>query len=225
MAAQKHSGDGSAAKDPFHFRQCVKLVKSTGKKARNLAELMSLIRIAPENSIYHHTYEYYFKGRALEYTNDFAHWAGESLEARVLADNLSIIDPFTHDSIKSLRNELLNAIDSFLENFPNPGNVLPGHEFYFLDTVTFIFPTGLIAGNLEEFLSAIKQADPSSIYYHFYEARGRIGGSDDFSLWISDMPEGAALSGRISAIDPFMHSTGDIRELIEGYVEEELGKR
>ncbi|MDA8156372.1 MAG: DUF5752 family protein [Actinomycetota bacterium] len=223
MEAQCRPGAG-AAKNPFCFNQCIKLAKSTGKKARNLSELMSLIRIVPETSIYHHTYEYYFKGRALEYTNDFAHWAGEFLEARVLGDNLSVIDPFAHKSIKSLRNELLNAIEAFLLNFPNPGNVLPGHEFYFMDTVTFIFPAGLSASSLEEFLSAIGQADASSIYYHFYEARSRVSCADDFSLWISSTPAGAELAEKISSIDPFMHSTEDIRQLLAGYVEEELGK-
>ena len=213
--------------DPvFDFRQCMKLLKSTGKKASSLNELMRLIRVASDNSIYHHTHEYFFRGRILEYTNEFARWVGENLEAHVLAENLSVIDPFRHGSIASLRDELLNKIEAYIKKFPSPGKVFsPGEEFFFQETVTFVFPTEYSASSLEEFVEALKKVDDSSIYWHFYEGRVRVeGGVNDFSNWVGDSLGLGGLSDQISSIDPFMHSIGSIREQITGYCARELEK-
>ena len=82
---------GEAA--PFEFKACASILKSTGKKAKNLRELRDIIAVVGDGSIFHHTYQYFLKGRIFEYTNDFAHWAGESLEERALSEHLSNIDP------------------------------------------------------------------------------------------------------------------------------------
>lgn len=54
----------------FEFKQCVSLLKSTGKKAKNLRELRDAIAVVSDESIFHHTYQYFLKGHILEYTND-----------------------------------------------------------------------------------------------------------------------------------------------------------
>ena len=79
---------------PFEFRQCITILKSTGIKAANLKELRQIIATVSDDSIFHHTYQYFLKEHILEYTNDFAHWAGESLEERAVAEELSNIDPY-----------------------------------------------------------------------------------------------------------------------------------
>jgi len=66
------------------------VLKSTGKKASRLRELKDRIAEAGEGVLFHHTYQYFLKEHVLEYTNDFAHWAGESLEERALAEHLSL---------------------------------------------------------------------------------------------------------------------------------------
>ena len=66
--------------------QCVSIVKSTGKSAKNLSELRKMISEVGDESIFHHVYQYFLKGHILEYTNDFAHWAGEHLEESALAE-------------------------------------------------------------------------------------------------------------------------------------------
>ena len=77
--------------------------------------------------------------------------------------------------------------------------------------------------NLAEFLTAIRYADTDSIYYHFYEARVRLGGGiDDFSRWIEDVFGKENLTEKIRAIDPFMHSLEEIKKHIEEAVEEEV---
>lgn len=207
----------------FEFHECVNLVKATGKKARNLREFKSLISVIPEDSIYHHMCEYFLTGHTLEYTNDFAQWAGESLGERTLAEHLSNIDPFTYKNMDSLRLEIVDVINAFLKKFPEPRAALPGDEFYFDQTVTFIFSAGVRARNLAEFLMGIKYVDPASIYYHFYEARMRLGsGVDDFSAWVEDGLGKKELAERIRSIDPFMHGVERIREHVAEAIEKEL---
>ena len=124
-----------------------------------------------------------------------------------------------------MRKELLGVIDDYLKRFPEPREAMPGDEFFFNETVTLIFPIGIRARNLAEFLTAIKYVDSGSIYYHFYEARIRLGGGiDDFSRWIEDAFDKKELTEKIKAIDPFMHNTEEIREHIVEAIEEEVRK-
>ncbi len=214
--------------EAFEFKQCVSIVKSTGENARTLRELRALIAKAGEESIFHHVYQYFLKGHMLEYTNDFSQWAGESLEERALAERMASIDPYTLKSVKEVRKELLREIDAFLNDFPEPHEVVSGNEFYFNETVNLVFPVGVMTRNLAEFLVAIEHIDAGSIYYHFYDSRVRLGEGvvDDFSRWIEHSLHRKNLADRIRAIDPFMHSIesirNHIRELVEEYVRADM---
>ena len=206
---------------PFEFKQCVSILRATGRKVSTVRELAGHIGRISEQSIFHHTYQYFLKGRIMEYTNDFAQWAGESLEERELAEELSNVDPYDYEDIADLRKVLIEVIGKYLTRFPEPRAVIPGDEFHFSETVTFIFPAGLTAKNLAEFLMGIKYVDSGSIYYHFYEARFRQK-RDDFSLWIDQSLGKGDLAGRIAGVDPFMHNLDQIRQLIVEEVEEEV---
>jgi hypothetical protein len=215
----------SMANNHFGFKQCISLLKSTGVKAGNLRDLHKAIAGISADSIFHHTFQYFLKGHTQEYTNDFAHWAGESLEERTLAEELANLDPYDFENIYDVRRALLSVIENFLERFPEPREALPGEEFYFNETVTIVFPCGIKVKNLAEFLMAIKYVDSSSIYYHFYDARARLGGkTDDFSRWIGASLGKSELASSIREIDPFMHSTDGIREHIRELVEAEVRK-
>jgi hypothetical protein len=208
---------------PFEFRQCINILKATGRKAKNLRELSHIISEVNEESIFHHTCQYFLKEHVHEYTNDFAHWAGESLEERALSEHLSNIDPYDFRKISDLRSELFRVIDGYLDLFPEPREAMAGDEFYFNQTISIVFPIGIRAQNLAEFLMAIKHIDAGSIYYHFYEARTRLGGgTDDFSAWIKNAFGKDELAAQIVAIDPFMHTIEGIREHIIDAVEKEL---
>jgi hypothetical protein len=207
----------------FEFKQCVSIPKFTGKKAGKLIELKEIIATVSDESLFHHTYQYFLKGHILEYTNDFAHWAGESLEESALAEHFSNIDPYNFISINDLRKELLRVIDDYLEGFPEPREAISGDEFYFNETITLTLPVGIRVHNLAQFLIGIKYVDAGSIYYHFYEARMRLGGGiDDFSAWVDGVLGKKELSDSIRGIDPFMHSIDGIREHIVEAVEAEV---
>lgn len=210
--------------EPFEFKQCISIVKSTGQKARNLRELRNIIAKIGGESIFHHVYQYFLKGHILEYTNDFAQWAGETLEERALAERMSCLDPYTLKSVNSVRHELLREIDDFLRSFPEPHDVVEGNEFYFNETVNLVFPVGVKTRNLAEFLVAIEHIDAGSIYYHFYDSRVRLGEGvmDDFSMWIEHTLYRKEIAEKIRAIDPFMHSIENIRETIKEIVEEHV---
>jgi hypothetical protein len=203
---------------PFEFMECVTILKSTGKRARNIRELRTMIAQISDESLFHHTCQYFLKGHILEYTNDFAHWVGESLEERALSERLSNIDPFACPDLSSLRQEFLADIDDYTGHFPEPRDAIPGDAFYFNKTVTIIFPAGMQAKNLAEFLLAARYVDPACIYYHFFEARIRHG-TDDFSVWIEDVLGIPELARAIRAIDPFMHNIEGIRTHIVETVE------
>ena len=210
---------------PFEFKECISLVKSTGKKAKTLRELRELVALVGEESIYYHTYQYYLRRQILEYNNDFAHWAGESLEERALSEYFSNVDPFSFKDMDDLRKALLKVIDDYLERFPEPREVMPGNEFYFNEAIILVFPAGLRALNLAEFFIAVKYIDAPSVYYHFYEARVRLrGGSDDFSKWVEDGLDRKDLAAKIRNIDPLMHTLDGVREHLAEMVEEEVKK-
>lgn len=205
----------------FEFKESVSIIKSTGQKARDLKELRAGIETISDASLFHHTYQYFLKGHILEYTNDFAHWAGETIEERILAEQLTSIDPYRFETIDKLRRELISVIDRFLAHFPYPREALPGSEFFFNESMIIVFPARQWAGNLAEFLIAIRFVDPASIYYHFYEARVRLG-VDDFSEWIEKALKKEALAERIRGIDPFIHNLEKVRDLIARFVEGEV---
>lgn len=205
----------------FEFKQCVTLVKSTGKKTRTLRELRNGIAAVSEQALFHHMYEYFIKGHALEYTNDFAHWTGKSLEESALSERLSNIDPYAYDDIEVVRSELIRVIDEYLDAFPEPREAMQGDEFHFTESIVLIFPAGVRARNLAEFLMAVRHIDRNSLYYHYFDARRRLGGGrDDFSAWITDSLGKEDLARQIRAIDPFMHSIDVLREHIASAVEE-----
>jgi hypothetical protein len=211
---------------PFDFRACLMVLKATGKKASTIKDLKDGIGEASEGCLFHHTYQYFLKEHMLEYTNDFAHWAGESLEERGLAEHLSNVDPYSFSTVGSLRAGLIQAIDDYLLHSLEPRKAREGDEFFFNETVTLVFPVGIRARNLAEFLAAIKYVDPAAIYYHFFEARirtqGGTAGTDDFSRWIENVFGNEKLANRLRSIDPFMHNLEDIRGRIAQAIEETL---
>jgi len=208
---------------PFEFKQSVNIIKATGRSARTLRELSDVIKTVCDESIFHHMFQYFMKGHVAQYTNDFAHWVGEDLEQRALSEHLSNIDPYAYGTLKEIRDELVKVIDFYLETFPEPREVIHGEEFFFNETIVLTFPMGVRAKNLAEFLIGIKFVDVDSIYFHFYEARVRLGsGTDDFSMWVETTLGKKDLAAKLRAIDPFMHTVEEIREHIIEVVEQEV---
>lgn len=205
----------------FRFKQCINILKASGKRAGNLRELRDAIAEVSENSIYHHTCQYFLREHSTEYTNDFAKWIRETLKENILAERLSSIDPYEYKRADDVRLELLRRIDDHLVEFPQHRQAMPGEEFYFNEAITIVSASGIEAKNLAEFFLTARYIDVESIYYHFYEARIRLGkGVDDFSKWVETSTGDAALVERLRSIDIFMHNLESVRGMIVAIVEE-----
>src|SRR5215471_4391968 len=101
---------------PFALFDCGLVRYAIGQSASNLRELLDAIRTVPEMVLEHHMmrcalddhFELY------EFPNDLARWCWEALGDRVLAEQLSLVDPYCHASIASLRATLVNTIEERL---------------------------------------------------------------------------------------------------------------
>ncbi|RME65443.1 MAG: hypothetical protein D6778_06315 [Nitrospirae bacterium] len=210
--------------EPFEFRASIRIVRFTGYRARDLKQLLDGIKNVSEDSIYHHTIEYFLKGHPIYFTNDFAQWVGDALEESALAEKLSNIDPYRYKRIDEIRKSFLNAIKDYLDEFPEPRPARAGEEFSFNESFSVVYPVGLKVQNLAEMLFALKVVEDRSIFYHFYEARRRLDGVDDFSMWIEYSLKKKELADQLRAIDPFMHDLEGIRQRIIETIERYLWK-
>lgn len=207
----------------FHFYESVSLVRLTGLRAKTLDELATLLADVDHEVIFHHMHQYFLKetAEAPDYPNDFAQWAAESLEDRVLAERLANVDPFEYESLEEVREALMAIIDEHLDAMPYPRPVLPGKEFFFNQTFSIVVPTGLDAMTLSQFRDELAQVDDSSIYYHVLEARLRLHKKgDDFSQWLEDCLGMTDLAERIRRIDPYFTTLNDLRSEILALVDE-----
>jgi hypothetical protein len=198
----------------------------TGRRASDAIELLEILgQVSPE-SIFHHMHQYFLKPhvRPPAYPNDFAVWVADALEEKSLAERLANLNPFEFTGIEDVRRELVRIISEFLKENPPPRPVLAGKEFFFNEGVTLVIPTGLEAANMKEFLNALKLVDHSSIYFHFYEARLRIGKEkDDFSRYLDDCPGCSDIASKISSLDPYMYTTEVLRKKIVALLQAEVG--
>ena len=207
----------------FEFKECAGVLRPTGIMARNINELCAGLKIVSTNSLYFHMCHYFMGGHILHYTNDFAQWAGESLEERELAEHLCTIDPYDCTDFEELRSTILDLLGRHLRDFPAPRDAMSGSEFYFSENTLIAFPIGVRVKNLAEFLMGIRYVADRSIYFHFYDARTRLGHRrNDFSAWLEQALGKHALAERLMLIDPFMHNLEGIRAKIVEAVEDEV---
>lgn len=214
-----------AEAEPFRFHECFALIRLTGRRASDILELLEIIKQVSKGSIFHHMHQYFIKPSIVppEFPNDFAVWVADCLGEQNLAEGLANLNPFEFENIEDIRSELVRIITEHLKNYPMPRPVLPGREFMFNEGVTIVLPTAITAATLHDFARALREVDPSSIYFHFYEARLRLGKEeDDFTHYIDECLECPGLARRIKTMDPYMYSTEVLRDKFIRIIEEAL---
>ncbi len=203
---------------PFVIRDCALVTMAVGVKAQSLREFRDGILKVPQDSIYHH-----FWGRLLqpqfdepEFNNDFAAWARHGLHEKALAEKLAVVDPVRIKSIDDLRAELVEIIEERLDKSEYVPVSRADQQFHFLKSQIIIFDTGQRVSDPSEFGTAVKSMTPSSIFYHFVDARRRNPeGIDDFSFWLREKgTECDDLCRRLSTIDLYFSSLKRIRWLL-----------
>lgn len=201
---------------PFEIKDCALIAKATGKKAQNLRELKEYLRNIGEDSIYYHFWGNLLRPRFddLEYHNDFAIWAANSLHDKILAERLAVIDPAELHDLDQLRNEIIEIIDERLDEVDYPLWSKRDSQFEFICSQIVIFNTKKTLSKPIDFVEAIPVMTVGSIFYHFIDSRKRFDDSiDDFQNWL--MPFGekyAELRFKISQIDPYFSSLTKTRE-------------
>ncbi len=210
----------------FRFYECIPTVMPTGKWASNLRELLHTTREVEPSVIFHHVFQAHLKHQfdVWEYPNDFAEWAAHCLEDMVLAEKLAGFNPHDYTGVEHVREAIVEIVEGHLWGKPTVPWVRPGFEFFFNDSRTVVIATGVECSDLAGFAKALRAAPNGSLYFHFHEARLRLGDrdKDDFSHWIEETLGYPDLVHKIRNIDYYFLSLGELRASLIKLVEGEL---
>ena len=199
---------------PFRFMACSEIQELLGKQAEDERSLSELLEEVPVDSVYFHTHSYFLRHRFIEriYPNDFAEWIANQVRDHVLAERLSVVDPYDFTSLEMLREELISIIDDHLSGMSTVPRAQFGSPFYFNRSRILQVPTGLEVRTLPEFRDAISEVDVSALYFHVFEAHLRLQREEnDFSSWIRESLKLPALANRMKALNPYVGSLERLR--------------
>src|SRR5262245_62416921 len=102
---------------PFEFYTQQQLILLTGRRARNLLELLEHVRNVPGASIFYHTHYLYLTQHFVtpKFYNEFAGWVSQALLERRLAERIGAIDLLSVVSLRELRDRIAAEIERYLE--------------------------------------------------------------------------------------------------------------
>jgi len=201
----------------FHFYTERHLVQFTGIKAHDLTELVEDIKEVPGSSIFYHTHHQFLSHhfqKPLVY-NDFAVWVQRGLQEDALSEKLGILDLRQFTSIRQLRESIVSLIEADLKKTDRRRQeCVPGQEFYFCKSKSFIMPAGIVAQNPADLRAKLPTITNASLYFHFVEARLRMERlTSDFSQWLSAWGENV-LAREIDSIDPYALTLDELKAAI-----------
>ncbi len=201
----------------FIFYTERRLVVLTGRRAKNLPDLVKILREITGASIFYHTHHQYLSHHFEKpvFYNEFALWASQALQEERLAEKLAAIDLLAFTAIRQLREAIIATIENYLdENGGKSRECPPGDEFHFCKSKSFIMPTGIVAHNVPDFFAKLPQVTNVSLYFHFFEARLRLERqTNDFSQWLFDCGE-EKLAKAINSLDPYVISLDELKDQI-----------
>ncbi|HSB13223.1 MAG TPA: DUF5752 family protein [Bryobacteraceae bacterium] len=203
--------------EPFVFYTERRLVALTGQQASNLGQLLGNLHDVPGSSIFYHTHHMYLSHHfeTPAFSNDFALWVSEALQEGALGEKLAAIDLLSFTSIRELREAIVATIEQQIgEDGRRLRECPPGDELHFCRSKSFIMPTGLIARDPKEFFEVLPKVTNVSLFFHFFEARLRLGRpTNDFSQWLAWRGE-EILAKSIDALDPYSMTLDEFKERI-----------
>ncbi len=217
--------ESPAAQSPFLVRDCALSAYATGLRAQNLRELRDRLAVVSTASIYYH-----FWGSRLspsfehpEYPNMFAAWVHRSLHDHRLGERLGIIDPMDFQDLEALRQELIEIIEQRLEETEVVAWSAPDDQFYFMHSRVVVFDTPRIIAHPAELAQVLSTLSPSSIFYHFIDARMRMPDLDDFRAWLIGYgDEFLDLVEALSTVDLFFVPLAELRQTLVDVVSAHL---
>jgi len=212
------------AKEPFQFYTRLSLPELTGLKAHNLEQLLEHLKEVPGSCIFHHTHRFLQQHLYLspEPPNDFAYWVANSLGDDELSEALASIDIVRLESIRAIRESIIATIETYLTANPQARQRFASENeaFYFVKSISFVFPTNHTATDLQEFASKLRDITIDSIYFHMFESRLRLEqGDNDFSRWIAESVGDKKTAERITMLDPYTCTAENLRRNLIKLVE------
>jgi hypothetical protein len=212
------AGNGPSSPTPFQVKDCALLVQATGRKARFLQEFRNHLADVVPASIYHHFWGTLLQPRfeEPEFNNDFASWVAHAIHDRVLAERLAALDPTEYSDLEALRNELLELIDTRLDEVEHLAWAHAAESFEFACAQIVVFDTHRRLDSPAELVACLPDLSTSSVFYHFVDARSRTPDAlDDFSEWLAGFGAAQAAAVRaLAGVDPFFGSLGELRKLL-----------
>lgn len=200
----------------LRLKDCAFTLQMGGvRPASNLSALVEGLEECSTDCLYHHFCHpvLHRRTRDSEYHNDLASWAAEELRDPVLAERLSMINPFALSGMENLRQAALNVLNEHLDAIGKLPPELPLKAFRFIRSVTVVFPTNLELRSSADLMRALGEISDHSLFYHFIEARTANGDQqDDFSTWLASVPDAnKTLVQAISDLDFYYMTLDEVR--------------
>ncbi|GEM_PF-213322 len=192
---------------PFIFLKARYMVELTGKKARTLEEFASILANAEPTTLFYHVYHPLLESHLVpyEYPNDFSFWFSDSFQDKDLAEQIANISLPEKGGLEELREILLSKINAALERNAQ-FSVRSGNEFDFVKCRFVVYPTGVVAKNIDELADGISQASELCVFYHMVTSRlFKKSRYDDFSEWILANTSYTDLAEALRRVDPTTH--------------------
>ncbi|MBI2831061.1 MAG: mechanosensitive ion channel family protein [Chloroflexi bacterium] len=213
------------AKEPFRFNSRAHMTELTGLRARNLRELRNILKTASDATIFFHTHHFLQEHHFLtpEPSNDLAVWVTDALGDQVLGERLASVDTFEFTTLESLKERMVSILDEYLATEAPLREAMEGREFYFMKSISVIFALPDVVTDLREFVAALSRISTSSLYFHIFEARLRLGkGLNDFSIWLRDSLGEEELAEEIARHDPYTYTLEGLRSSLIRLVEKRI---
>lgn len=200
----------------FAVRDCALIAIATGERAETLKELRDTLVRIDRASVFHHVWGGLLGARfgEREYHNDFAGWARHGLHDRKLAERLAMVDPTTSPDLEDLRRDLVEIVEDRLDESEALPWVRATQRFHFIRSQIVVFDTRVRCRTPEEMAERIPGLSPSSLFYHFIDARRRSPeGSDDLRAWLAGFgPRFEGLRRALAELDPYFVSLAELRD-------------
>lgn len=201
--------------EAFVVKDCALAAIATGVRAQNLRELRDGLLTAHIECI-----NYHFWGGLLrprfddpEYNNDFASWARHALHDNKLGECLGVIDPADFDDMEALRQEVIDVIETRLDEVEYHPWARRDQQFHFVRGQILVFDTGKRIQHPRDLPAVVPTLSVGSIYYHVIDARRRAPQRvDDIRAWLMQFGDRyAALCDRLAGIDPYFVTLTQLR--------------
>ena len=201
--------------NPFVFYTERRLVALTGRKARNLRELLDHLTEVSGSSVFYHTHYLYLAHHFEKprFYNEFANWVSQALQEERLAEKLAAIDLLTLTSVRRVRETIISIIEKHLQDSSiRPRECPSGDEFHFCQAKSFIMPVGMIAHDVPEFFAELARVTNSCLHFHFFEARLRLERpTNDFSEWLRSLSQ-ERLARKIENLNPYVMTLDELKD-------------